>query len=224
MFDVSDEIGTIVAADTATTWGALMDADLIEVGRRRPLVALLGALRILPDLVWERLHGEHPAAAPERLTLRDITKLPMSGGGWVLLGERPQEEIAFGLVGKFWRPVIQFAQVDATAFKDFAEPGFAKTIYAIGTRRFEDEKTLLWAIMRTATTDEHARTWFRRYWTFGVGYGAHVVRPRAARSRPRRGGGRWRGTGADACRPTGTPPKLQAPGPASRTERDNKVR
>src|ERR1019366_5908469 len=174
-FDFSDEIQTVVAADTATTWRALMDADLIEVGRQRPLVALLGAARILPELVWQRLHGEHPPAAPARPMLRDTTKLPMSEGGWVLLGERPQEEIAFGLVGKFWRPVIQFAEVDAAAFKDFAEPGFAKTVYALGTRRLDDEKTLLWAIMRTATTDEQARTWFRRYWTFGVGYGAHVL-------------------------------------------------
>ena len=29
--------------------------------------------------------------------------------------------------------------------------------------------------MRTATTDAHARRWFRRYWTHGVGSGAHVL-------------------------------------------------
>jgi hypothetical protein len=29
--------------------------------------------------------------------------------------------------------------------------------------------------MRTATTDEHAQRWFRRYWTLGVGSGAHVL-------------------------------------------------
>jgi hypothetical protein len=29
--------------------------------------------------------------------------------------------------------------------------------------------------MRTATTDEHARRWFRRYWTFGVGSSAHIL-------------------------------------------------
>jgi hypothetical protein len=29
--------------------------------------------------------------------------------------------------------------------------------------------------MRTATTDEDARRWFGRYWTFGVGSGAHVL-------------------------------------------------
>jgi hypothetical protein len=29
-------------------------------------------------------------------------------------------------------------------------------------------KTLLSGLIRTATTDEHARRWFRRYWSFGV--------------------------------------------------------
>lgn len=175
VYDVSDEVATVVAADVQTTWDALIGADLIEVGRRRPVVAVLGALRILPDVVWQRLQGEHPPAAPKRLTLRDTTTLPMSGGGWVLLGERPPDEIALGLVGKFWRPVIEFAPVQASAFKEFAQPGFAKTIYALATRRLDDERTLLWATMRTATTDEHARAWFRRYWTFGIGSGAHVL-------------------------------------------------
>jgi hypothetical protein len=54
-------------------------------------------------------------------------------------------------------------------------PGFAKTVYGLGTRRLEDDRTLLWAVMRTATSDEHARAWFRRYWTLGVGSGAHVL-------------------------------------------------
>ncbi len=88
----------------------------------------------------------------------------------MLLGERPPDEIALGLVGKFLRPVIEFAEVDA-----WAEAGFAKTIYALGARRLEDERALLWAVMRTATTDEHARAWFRRYWTLGVSSGAHLL-------------------------------------------------
>jgi hypothetical protein len=29
--------------------------------------------------------------------------------------------------------------------------------------------------MRTATTDEHARRWFQRYWNFGVGSGAQLL-------------------------------------------------
>lgn len=175
VFEVCDEVATVVAADRRSTWDALMDADLIEVGRQRPLVALLGAVRMMPDLLWQRLHGEHPDGAPERMTLRDTATVPMRDGGWALLGERAPDEIALGLVGKLWRPVIEFADVQADSFAAFAEPGFAKTIYALGTRSLGDERTLLWAMMRTATTDEHASRWFRRYWTLGVGSGAHVL-------------------------------------------------
>ena len=29
--------------------------------------------------------------------------------------------------------------------------------------------------MRTVATDDQARRWFGRYWTFGVGSGAHML-------------------------------------------------
>lgn len=152
-----------------------MRCDLIEVGRRRPLVGVLGGVRALPELAVKLLHGERPAGPPERLTLRDTTTLPLTGGGWILLGERPGEELALGLVGRFWRPVIEYAEVDAATFAAFDEPGYAKTIYALGVRPLAEERSLVWGVMRTATTDEHARKWFRRYWTLGVGSGAHLL-------------------------------------------------
>lgn len=176
VYDVSDAVATVVAADLATTWTALMDVDLIDVGRQRPLVAALGALRMLPDIVTHLLHGELPARPPDHMRLRDLVALPMNAGGWVLLGEREQDEIALGLIGKFWRPVIEFAPVSSAAqFRDFAEPGFAKTIYSLSTRALDPGRTLLSGAMRTTTTDDAARRWFRRYWTFGVGSGAHVL-------------------------------------------------
>jgi hypothetical protein len=152
-----------------------MEVDLIDVGRRRPLVGVLGAIRMLPEVVGHVLHGELPQRPPPHLRLRDITAMPLQGGGWVLLGERPQDEIALGLVGKFWRPVIEFANVTADGFRDFTEPGYAKTIYSLSVRPLGERRTLLSGVMRTATTDRHARRWFRRYWTFGVGSGAHVL-------------------------------------------------
>lgn len=176
VYDVSDSMATVVHADVATTWEALLDVDLVEVGRRRPMVGLLGALRALPDIVSHLLHGEELPGAPKALRLRDLATLPMNQGGWVLLGERPREEIALGLVGKFWRPVIEFASVPTPeAFRAFATPGFARTVYSLAVRDIGDGRTLLTGTMRTATTDESARTWFRRYWTFGVGAGAHVL-------------------------------------------------
>ena len=176
VFDVSDAVATVVEADLATTWAALMDVDLIEVGRKRPLVAVLGALRILPEIVTQLLHGELPSRQPEHLKLRDLTTIPLDKGGWVLLGLREQDEIALGLVGKFWRPVIELARVSSAAeFRDFSEPGFARTIYALSVRALDPRRTLLSGVMRTATTDEDARRWFRRYWTLGVGPGAHLL-------------------------------------------------
>jgi hypothetical protein len=175
VYDVSDAVATVVDADIATTWDALMDVDLIEVGRRRPLVAALGALRMLPELVTHLLHGETPPRTPERLRLRDMPTLPQDQGGWILLGDRPRDEIALGLVGKFWRPVIVYAKIAPEAFPEFREPGYAKTIYSLSVRAIDDRRTLLSGMMRTATTDEQARRWFRRYWTLGIGSGAHVL-------------------------------------------------
>jgi hypothetical protein len=116
VFDVSDELAVVVEAGTDRTWTGLTSADLIEVGRRRLLVATLGALRALPEIVAHLLHGESPPGAPARLTLRDTTELPADGDGWILFGERPGQELGLGLVGKFWRPVIQYADVDAGQF------------------------------------------------------------------------------------------------------------
>jgi hypothetical protein len=175
VWDVSDAVATVVEADRGSAYRALLDVDLLEVGREAPLVGVLGALRMLPEVVGQILHGEGPAK-PESMRLRDMPEIPMAKGGWVLLGERPGEEVALGLVGKFWRPVIEFAPIESAAeFRAFDEPGFAKTVYDLSASELELGRALLTGVMRTATTDEHARRWFRRYWTFGVGSGAHIL-------------------------------------------------
>ena len=128
-----------------------------------PLVGMLGALRMLPEVVGHLLHGERPAKPPESMRLRDLASIPMYEGGWLLLGERPGEELALGLVGKFWRPVIEFARIEtADELRTFDEPGFAKTVYDLSVRELEPNKTLLSGLMRTATTDD----------TRGGGFGA----------------------------------------------------
>lgn len=175
VYDVSDAVAIVVQADVATTWDALMRVDLLEVGRRRPLVGALGALRALPDIVSHLLHGELPPSPPATLRLRDLEHLPASQGGWVPLAVRERDAIALGLVGRFWRPVIEYRDVTADRFAAFAEPGFAKTVYALSVRALSPSTTLLEGVMRTATTDDYARRLFRRYWALGVGSGAHLL-------------------------------------------------
>ncbi|MDP1849865.1 MAG: hypothetical protein Q8K79_18920 [Solirubrobacteraceae bacterium] len=174
-YDVSDSVAVVVDANAARTWEALMDVDLMDVGRRKPLVGILTVARALPAIVRDLLRGKLPAPPPKQMRLRDTASMPASDGGWVLLGDDRGVSIALGLVGTFWRPVIAFAQVDRERFRDFAEPGFAKTVYELSVRELPDGRTLLTGLMRTATTDERARRMFRRYWTFGVGAGAHVL-------------------------------------------------
>ena len=175
VYDISDSVAVAVHADRDTTWQALMDLDLIEVGRSRPLVAALGILRMLPEMIARLLRGETPPAQPERLSLRDTAEPSWQEGGWTLLAERPSEEIALGLIGRFWRPVILYDHASAEEFRDYSRPGYAKTVYALGVSDLGSGETLLRAEMRTATNDAHARRWFRRYWTLGVGSGAHVL-------------------------------------------------
>lgn len=174
-FDSSDELAVVVAADMSATWQALIAADLMEVGRKHPLSAVLGGARVLPELLVGLVHGETPDAPPEAMRLGDLADERSGAGTWVKLGERPGSELALGLVGKFWKPVIEYRAVAADEFTDFAEPGFAKTIYAFKLSPAGENRTMITAVMRTATTDPHARKWFRRYWTFGVGSGAHVL-------------------------------------------------
>jgi hypothetical protein len=175
VYDVSDEVATVVAAEPHAAWEVLLDAEPIEVGKRTPLVGLLGALRVLPELVSHLLHGERPPHAPASQRLREITDLPPDQGDRVVLGERPGQELALGLVGKFWRPVIEYAHVSAGRFRDFDEPGYPTTVDALSVRPLADGRSLLSGLMRTATIGEHARRWFRRYWTFGVGSGAYIL-------------------------------------------------
>lgn len=173
-YDVSDEVAVTVAASPERAFAALLDVDLIALGRARPLIGVLGALRMLPEILSHLLHGEPVPDAPERMRLLDTAGQPAADGGWTLLAEEPRA-VALGLVGRFWRPVIEYRDVAAAEFTGFDEAGWAKTVYALTAEPLPGDRTLLRGVMRTATTDEHARRWFRRYWTFGVGPGAHML-------------------------------------------------
>jgi len=125
------------------------------------MVGGLSILRALPQIAAGLAHGELPEKMPDTMRLGDMLDEASGEGTWVRLGERIHEEIAFGLVGKFWKPVIEYAHVTATDFATFDEPGWAKTIYGFTLTPVEGG-TQLTSIMRTATTDENSRKWFRR--------------------------------------------------------------
>ena len=80
---------------------AVRSADFMEAWRGSSAVRFLFAARSLGEravaTVGRRPHAEPPA--PESMRLADMP----TRGEWVLLGEDPPREIAFGAVGHFWR-------------------------------------------------------------------------------------------------------------------------
>jgi len=61
--------------------------------------------------------------------------------GFVILGEVPFEEIAFGLGGKFWTYSTNIQQLTAENFNDFRREGFAKAVANITFKPLNKHRT-----------------------------------------------------------------------------------
>ncbi|MBI2691651.1 MAG: hypothetical protein HYX29_06895 [Solirubrobacterales bacterium] len=70
--------------------------------------------------------------------------------------------------------MIEYRAVGRADFSAFDESGMVKTVYAFKLSPAPNG-TLVTAVMRTATTDDHARKWCRRPWTNSVGSVAHTL-------------------------------------------------
>lgn len=163
-FDAMISEHVLVAADLASTFQAATALDLLTV--RTPLLFASMWIRGLPA----RLRG-NAAPTPPRLVIAEI-RLP----GWLVLGERPNREFAFGAVGKFWQPVIEWRDVAPADFTDFAEPGWGKIAANFSTAPYGESSTLLSYQCRTVTTDPDSYRRFKRYWWLIRPFVAHIMR------------------------------------------------
>jgi hypothetical protein len=59
--DVGDAVATVADADRPTAWRALLDVDPLKLGSEAPVVGMLGALRMLPEVIGNLLRGARPA-------------------------------------------------------------------------------------------------------------------------------------------------------------------
>lgn len=148
----------VVDADRETTYRAVREADF---GRTGPGVAFLGWLRMVPERLSRWLGGRPPPATPPaRFGPGEAEAL-----GWIPLDERPGEELVIGLVGKFWKPIIEIERVEPDEFAGFDRPGYAKLAVSFSLRPYGEGRTLLTYEARTATTDPESRRKFQRYWS-----------------------------------------------------------
>jgi len=82
-----------------------------------------------------------------------------------ILGEVVNRELLIGLAGKFWTPWGDMQEVDASTFREFEKPGYAKAVWNFSLRPTSNE-TLLTTETRIRCLDDGSRRNFGFYWTF----------------------------------------------------------
>jgi hypothetical protein len=139
------------------------EADFVETVRQSAAVRVLfGARSAAGRMLATVRGGPAPPEQPEPESMR-LADLP-ARGEWVLLGERPPSEIAFGAAGRFWAGESAWDEIDAGDFETFAEPGRARIACSFTLRPYGARQTLLSYEARTQGTDKQSSTAFLRYW------------------------------------------------------------
>lgn len=144
-YDVRERHGIKVRAPVDKVYAAVRQLDL----RQARLSMFLMWLRGIPSGV----------AAPACFNLDDFLKMR-----FILLGEKPNEELLLGLVGRFWKPTGELRRLDAEGFRNFNEPGFAKAAWNFSLSEQSVDTVLLETETRVYCLDEASRRRFRLYW------------------------------------------------------------
>lgn len=83
---------------------------------------------------------------------------------FILLGERQNEELLLGLVGRFWTPSGKLLRLDAKGFRNFDDPGYAMAVWNFTLREQLDKSVQLETETRVFCTDAASRRRFKFYW------------------------------------------------------------
>lgn len=153
-----------VAARAARGWDALRTADLRDPAIARVLLFLRGY-----GMRARRQTGDASLA------------VRLAALGFTALGERPGQELVFGLVGRFWTPSGGLRPVAAAEYLEFKEDGFAKAAWNFSVEPRDDSDCLLTTETRVLCFGEAARRRFRRYWRV-VGPFSGIIRKGMLRS------------------------------------------
>lgn len=164
-FDATIIEHIVIDSPPDVVYRAARDLDFMAV--HSPIVDAVMYLRALPERIGRRARGG--PAPPPLPTMRLADLFDESAGpegleGWLALGEVPGQELVFGAIGKVWQPDIDWKTVPADAFRDFADPDYAKLVVGFSVRDYGKDRTLLSYEARTAGTDAAARRKFLRYW------------------------------------------------------------
>jgi hypothetical protein len=125
-FDATIIEHIVIDASPAAVYEAARAMDFMEI--HSPLVDAIMTVRDLPSRVASGLGRGRPSRSQPAMRLADLFDSPEDNvfEGWMGLGEDCGRELVFGAVGKVWKSDIEWKPVAAEAFRDFAEPDYAK--------------------------------------------------------------------------------------------------
>lgn len=151
LYDVSKRYSMTIAASADKVYSALKKANLND----SPFIRLLFLLRGLPAIY----KSPRVSAESNRLTISDI-----ANSGFMLLAEKPEEEIVIGIVGQFWKPTGNIHPIRPEEFASFSEKHFAKATWNFLLHPISPSATELSTETRVYGTDDTSKKQFRRYW------------------------------------------------------------
>lgn len=120
------------------------------------------------DLCIRRLIGlrEIPArVAGAFLREKPLPPAPFGLSDFLLLERDENRDIAYGLLGRFWRPNFGLIKLqDSAAFATFEQPGVAKLVLSFATQIRDDGVVRLMTETRVHCPDRFSRLLFMPYW------------------------------------------------------------
>ena len=150
LYDVVERHHLAVAAPADVTFAAAMKLNLEDS-------VIIRAIFKTRELV---LGSNRQANAPSG-TLVDVT----TALGWRALVEVPGREIVMGAVTQPWKGNVVFRGIPPEEFAGFAEPDYAKILWTLRADPVDPARSIARTETRVVTTDAHARSAFRTYWS-----------------------------------------------------------
>lgn len=132
-----------------------------------PLIRLLFGIRMLPTVL-----AGHLSEARKRFgRIKEKHATPsvldnMKRTGFILLDEDPGCEMVVGVIGQFWKPILNKpVKLDsATEFLDFDDPTYAKGVMNVILSAPRKGETLVLTETRVCVNDPVIRRKFALYW------------------------------------------------------------
>ena len=152
----------VIDVTTETLYEVTLNTDFLDVARSSRAVRALFALRSAAERLLQIVRGRSHPRRPAPRAIR-VSALPLRGE-WVTLGQDWPREIVFGAIGRFWAGDTRLLTTDASVFRRFDVPGYAKIACHFLLRPLGDGRTLVTYEARTKATDAASRRAFLRYW------------------------------------------------------------